>query len=412
MCRPPSAEHKTAAADRWARRQLSINLLRAVSAMVLIPVTPGVLKSAYGDGAKVAAHSADLTFYAALLNLAVGPLAGALGDGRVGRKPILLACIGLQIVGACCVLLAHEGVISVAGLFRAQLAQNVGAVTLMTTTTACVGDAFAHDRTKVAAAAGRLGGLTMGVGMLLGPALGAAVAKAGGPRAVAAVALAGGVSALLGQALLVPETRRVARVTGSWVDAALKPLRATSVLFCNGPALRYLACASSCFALCRGESAVYSAFMMEVWGAGPGGLAAAMTVVGAAFAAAQALLVRPLVAGLGAADALRAGYLCSTLQRVCWATFTHPALMALGLLAGSPGFGGDACVQQLALVYHPSADPPRGELAAAFASLGTVAVLCSSRAISFLFTWGSARGWPGAPFALGLGASLCALGFA
>ena len=74
--------------------------------MVLIPLTPGVLKAAYGDGAKVAAHSADLTFYAALLNLAVGPLAGALGDGRVGRKPILLTCICLQIVGACCVLLA------------------------------------------------------------------------------------------------------------------------------------------------------------------------------------------------------------------------------------------------------------------------------------------------------------------
>ena len=48
--------------------------------------------------------------------------------------------------------------------------------------------------------------------------------------------------------------------------ALLKPLKATSVLFCNGPALRYLACASLCFSLCRGESAVYSAFMMQARG--------------------------------------------------------------------------------------------------------------------------------------------------
>ena len=59
----------------------------------------------------------------------------------------------------------------------------------------------------------------------------------------------------------------------------------------------------------------------QVWGAGPGGLAAAMTVVGAAFAASQALLVRPLVAKLGAADALRAGYCCSAVQRVFWMAF-------------------------------------------------------------------------------------------
>ena len=113
---------------------------------------------------------------------------------------------------------------------------------------------------------------------------------------------------------------------------------------------------------------------MDVWGAGPGGLAATMTVVGFAFAASQALLVKPLVSTFGAADALRVGYACAFLQRLVWTLTPKPALMALGLAAGAPGFGADAVAQQLALAYHPSEDPPRGELTAAFASLGTVGV--------------------------------------
>mgnify|MGYP001383680369 CR=1 FL=1 len=66
MCRPPKLDDTPQLnADRWAKRQLCINLVRAVSAMCLIPVTPGVLRSLLGgDGARVAAHQADLTFYA------------------------------------------------------------------------------------------------------------------------------------------------------------------------------------------------------------------------------------------------------------------------------------------------------------------------------------------------------------
>ena len=39
-------------------------------------------------------------------------------------------------------------------------------------------------------------------------------------------------------------------------------------------------------------------------------------------------------------------------------------------------------------------------------------MLTSSRLLAYLFRWGSARDFPGAPFAVGLGASLAALTFA
>ena len=173
------------------------------------------------------------------------------------------------------------------------------------------------------------------------------------------VAIVGGVLALIGQLLLVPEARRGSIGTKTEVKNFVAPLR----LFSEGAPLRYLAFASLCQALCRGESAVYSPFMVDIWGT-KSGLALTMTVVGATFAASQALLVGPLVKKFGAAGALRLGYACSTLQRVIWSYYTHPGVMLLGLALGSPGFGADSIIQQLALEYHPSSTPPRGELAA------------------------------------------------
>ena len=407
MCRPPKATEMDAdaAAEHWAKRALMVGLLRSISGMVLTPVVPGILKSALNeDQSKVAMYQADWIFYGSAIQLIIGPVCGAIGDGKLGRKPILVACALLQALGACAVLAAHEGLLGPLQLWSAWLLRQVATVAAMTTTSASISDAYAHDRTKIAKTAARLGGMQMGVGMLLGPALGATIASKYGPRGTGVVAILGGVLALLGQLLLVPEAGAGTRTKTEVKNPFVAPLR----LFSEGAPLRYLACASLCQALCRGESAVYSPFMVDIWGAGPKGLALTMTVVGATFAASQALLVGPLVKKFGAAGALRLGYACSTLQRVIWSYYTYPGIMLLGLALGSPGFGADSIIQQLALEYHPSSTPPRGELAASFSSLGTLGVLASSKALGFLFAWGAPRGWPGAPFAVGAAASLCA----
>ena len=410
MCRSSKAT-ETAAADaaaaRWAQRALLVGLLRSTSGMVLTPVVPGILKNALnGDQSRVAMYQADWIFYGALIQLLIGPVCGSIGDGKLGWKPILVACALLQAVGACAVLAAHEGLLGPLQLWGAWLLRQVAMVAAMTTTSASVSDAYAHDRTKIAKTAARIGGIQMGIGLLLGPALGATIASRYGPRGTALIAIVGGVLALLGQLLLVPEARREQYSTTKTVvkNPFVAPLR----LFSEDAPLRYLAFAALFQALCRGESAIYSPFMVDIWKAGPSGLALTMTVVGATLAASQALLVGPLVKKFGASGALRLGYACSTLQRVVWALYKHPAIMLTGLAIGSPGFGADSVVQQLALDYHPSATPPRGELAASFSALGTLSVLASSKALGWLFAWGAPKGWPGAPFAVGAAASLSA----
>ena len=66
MCKPPKSNNDDAdaAAAHWAKRALSIGLLRSVSGMVLTPVVPGILKGALGgDQARVAMYQADWIFY-------------------------------------------------------------------------------------------------------------------------------------------------------------------------------------------------------------------------------------------------------------------------------------------------------------------------------------------------------------
>ena len=297
-----------------------------------------------------------------------------------------------------------KGVLGPLQLWSAWLLRQVATVAAMTTTSASISDAYAHDRTKIAKTAARLGGMQMGVGMLLGPAFRCDYRLEIGPRGTGVVAILGGVLALLGQLLLVPEAGAGTRTKTEVKNPFVAPLR----LFSEGAPLRYLACASLCQALCRGESAVYSPFMVDIWGAGPKGLALTMTVVGATFAASQALFVGPLVKKVRRRGRSEAGL------RVQHAPTTHMVVLhasrghAFGLALGSPGFGADSIIQQLALDYHPSSTPPRGELAASFSSLGTLGVLASSKVLGFFFAWGAPLGWPGAPFAVGAAASLCA----
>ena len=231
----------------------------------------------------------------------------------------------------------------------------------MTTTSASIGDAYAHDRTKIAKTAARLGGMQMGVGMLLGPALGATIFLQirapwhgfGGHRWWRA-----------GVSRPAATGARGAPRVDPYEDGGQEPLRrAATTLFSEGAPLAVPRLRVFMPSVVSGESAVYSPFMVDIWGAGPKGLALTMTVVGPTFAASQALLVGPLVKKFGAAGALRSGYACSTLQRVIWSYYTYPGIMLVGLAMGSPGFGADSIIQQLAL-DHPSSTPPLGELAA------------------------------------------------
>ena len=145
MCKPPKTTEMDAdaAAEHWAKRALMIGLLRSISGMVLTPVVPGILKSALGgDQARVAMYQADWIFYGSAIQLIIGPVCGAIGDGKLGRKPILVGCALLQALGACAVLAAHEGLLGPLQLWSAWLLRQVATVAAMTTTSASISPLF------------------------------------------------------------------------------------------------------------------------------------------------------------------------------------------------------------------------------------------------------------------------------
>ncbi|KAH8074779.1 hypothetical protein JL721_2352 [Aureococcus anophagefferens] len=200
----------------------------------------------------------------------------------------------------------------------------------------------------------------MGAGMLLGPAVGAALDATLGFPGVAAFAVGALLSAFLGYALLLPETLKVRKAAGPKFKNPAASLRVLA-----SPGLASLAVVAFLSATTRGEQAVYHPFMMEQWGLGASGIAAAMFVVGVDVLLAQSLLVKPLVATLGAGAALK-----------------------LAAVVAERRAAGDADA------------PESGALAAALASLNTLAVICSSKAFAGLYRAGKAAGDP-LPFALG-----------
>lgn len=166
MAEPTTLERDEFAA-RWAKWQTAVSLLRATASMMMMPVVPGILRASYGAlgdgvGAAVAKHSADVAFYGAAAQLACLPIAGALSDGRLGRKPVALLCVLAQVASALCVYLAATGACSAGTVLAAQVAAQVGAILGAANASASVADVHAHDPSKIAATAGAMGGATMG----------------------------------------------------------------------------------------------------------------------------------------------------------------------------------------------------------------------------------------------------------
>ena len=89
MCRPPKQQKWTPTPPPSTGRSAHFDggLLRSISGMVLTPVVPGILKSALnGDQARVAMYQADWIFYGSAIQLVIGPVCGAIGDGKLGRE--------------------------------------------------------------------------------------------------------------------------------------------------------------------------------------------------------------------------------------------------------------------------------------------------------------------------------------
>lgn len=276
---PPMAEANDALDARGHKitnTQVFTTLLRMLSSMMLIPVQPKIIQGlAATDGSwTYASYSSTVQFAGALVQLAVLPYAGALSDRLFGRKPPLLACGAVQLVYMVALKLAEDHTITLTTLVAVAVAQVASSYISMAITSAALGDAWAHAPGKLAAASGKLGGIAFGVGMLVGPGLGAAIGKVGGPDATLYAAMACSCCAILTQALLMTECAPLGKGKGEdgkggSLGKALKgvsPLAGLDLIFrSGGVSLRALGLVMMLHGLTKGEQAIYMPFMLSVW---------------------------------------------------------------------------------------------------------------------------------------------------
>ncbi len=240
---------------------------------IILPLLPFHTERLGGTGLWV---GAVLTAYAAAQFVAA-PVLGALSD-RFGRRPMLLAslagsAVSLALTGVAGSLVTLLAARVVAGMFGGAIA---------------VGQAYVVDLTDPPERTKALGmvGASIGMGFVLGPAIGAGLSGLG----FAGVSfVAGGIALanLIAGSLLLPRTRADEKTATHAPTRSRSPL-ATLGRAARQPALRPLLAATflATFAFV-GMEATYALLGARLYGLGPAGLGLVFTGVGVVMAVVQ-----------------------------------------------------------------------------------------------------------------------------
>jgi DHA1 family tetracycline resistance protein-like MFS transporter len=263
-----------------------IMLMDIVGISILYPVAPYLVKR-YSDEALMVTM---LTVIYAAAQFFAAPVLGKLGD-RYGRRPVLLVSILGAAIGY--VILGIGGALWV--LFLSRL---IGGITAgnMSTASAYIADVSdPKDRAKNFG----LIGVAWGVGLIIGPALGAVL----GQIDLAAPAFAAAALSFLNMLLavfLLPESLPRERRENSRIRANdLDPFASIVAMACL-PTLRQLFLALCLFNLAfNGINSTQTLFLIEKFAAQPWQLGSLLAVVGITVAVVQAVLVQRYVSRYG-----------------------------------------------------------------------------------------------------------------
>lgn len=172
-------------------------LIDALAFALIIPVLPTLLMELTGGGVADAALWGGLaTFLFAVMQFFFSPVLGGLSD-RFGRRPVLLLSLGALAIDFLLMGLAHALIV----FFAARLVSGIFAATHSTA------NAYIADVTPPAQRSARFGwlGAAMGVGFILGPALGGLLGELTPRAPFFAAALLAGANAVYGW-FVVPES--------------------------------------------------------------------------------------------------------------------------------------------------------------------------------------------------------------
>ncbi len=184
--------------------------LGPISTDLYLPSLPGLERYFGADVARV-----QLTLSVFLVGLAAGQLAyGPLSD-RLGRRPVLLAGVGLYVAASIGCALAP----SIAALIAARLFQALGACAGPVICRAIVRDV--HGRSDAARILSYMGA-AMALAPALGPIVGGYVESWLGWRANFAILCTYGALGLILAFTMLPETAPHRGEEGGWLDSALR----------------------------------------------------------------------------------------------------------------------------------------------------------------------------------------------
>jgi MFS transporter, DHA1 family, tetracycline resistance protein len=325
-----------------------------------------------------------------LAQLVAAPLLGQLGD-RIGRRPVLL----ISIAGSCASMLLLALADDLAWLFVARLfAGACGAK--VSTAQAYVADHSAPDQR--ARALGRVGS-AIGVGFVLGPAIGGLLTMPSWPALPFVVAAGLSVGNWVFAFAWLPEARDARPQVGSMKPAPRVSLRRSAVLALVVLNLGF-------FLAFAGMESTF-ALLLEArlgWGAWEVGLV--FTLIGVTIVLSQGLLVERAVAWIGERRTLRVGLVVLTLGLAGLGAASHALSLTVAACAVALG-NGLISPTLSALISQSSAPDRQGAnlgLASSAASLGRVLGPAGAGAA---FEWLG----PGSPALLGAGLTLMLVGF-
>ncbi len=368
-------------------------VIDAIGIGLMLPIMPDLIREVEGgDIADAAIWGGILATAFAAMQFLFGPTLGNLSD-RFGRRPILLA--SLVTMGCAKILMAISA--SIWLLLIGRIVAGIAAATQSTAAAYMADISAPNERAKNF---GRVGA-AMGVGFVLGPALGGALAEFG-TRApfYAAAALAFG-NAILGFFVLQETVDDRIRRPFEWRRA--NPLGALLAI----SKLRGLQALLLVFFLYQVAIAVYPtiwAFMTaERYGWGPQLIGFSLAIFGLSYALVQGALVQPAINRLGHRGTVFCGLLLEIVMMlvICivsagWVAMIFTPFAALAAI-GHPALQG--------IMAHKTPDNAQGELQGVLTSLGAVSMIISPLIMTQVFAHFTAPSattyFPGAPFVLG-----------
>ena len=367
-------------------------MLDSMGIGLIMPVMPDLIQEVEGQGIGGAAVWGGIlaTIFAAMQFL-FGPTLGSLSD-RYGRRPILI--ISLVIMAFNYVLMALAFTI-----WLLIIARVIGGITAATQSTSAAYMADISAPEEKAANFGLIGA-AFGVGFVLGPLMGGALAEFGTRAPFWAAACLAAANALFGYYVLPESVTDRIRRPFEWRRAnPLGAFRNIGGLLGVKRLLLINFVYTIAFFVYPG---VWAYFGAERFDWGPGMIGLSLGLFGIGIAVVQGLLIRPVIKRIGERKAVILGLSVDVLAFAAlgfvtngWVALALTPLTALGSMAG-PALQG--------IMSRSAGDDQQGELQGTVTSVNAVATIVAPLMVTqtfWYFTDGNGPVYaPGAPFLL------------